>query len=121
MGNCLLALTNSWLKSVKKNSSSHGKNIIVEDRLFSSILPTGPMRSIIRIVCPCVCLCVCLSVCLSPFHTFILRPILTPLPEVGSPMFLELRIYWGKVLERSGLIIEHFCWEVVKNRPVKKS
>ena len=28
---------------------------------------------------------------------------------------------WGKVLERSGLRIEHFLWDVVYNRRAKKS
>ena len=42
------------------------------------------------------------------------------LPEVGCPKILEIRNPWGKVLERSGLRIEHFCWEVVKNRRFKK-
>ena len=47
------------------------------------------------------------------FMWYILRPILPPLPEVGCPKFLELWNPWGKVLERSGLRIKHFCWEVV--------
>jgi len=38
---------------------------------------------------------------------------LPPLPEVGCPIFLEIRNPWGKVLERSGLTFEHFCLEVV--------
>ena len=37
---------------------------------------------------------------------------LPPLPEVGCPKFLEIWNPWGKVLERSGFRIEHFCWEV---------
>ena len=36
-----------------------------------------------------------------------------PLPEVGCPIFLEIRIPWGKVMERSGLTFDHFCLEVV--------
>ena len=51
---------------------------------------------------------VCVSVCLSLFMWYIFRPILPPLPEVGCPKFLEIRNRWGKVLERSGLRIEHF-------------
>ena len=38
---------------------------------------------------------------------------LPPLPEVGCPIFLEIRNPWGKVMERSGLIFKHFCLEVV--------
>ena len=44
-----------------------------------------------------------------------------PLPEVGCPKLLEIRNPWGKVLERSGLRIEHFCWEEVYNHRKKKS
>ena len=56
---------------------------------------------------------VCVSVCVSLFMYYILRLILPPLPEVGCPKYLGIRNPWGKVLERSGLRIEHFCWEVV--------
>ena len=38
---------------------------------------------------------------------------LPPLPEVGCPKFLVNRNPWGKVMERRGLIFEHFCLEVV--------
>ena len=57
--------------------------------------------------CPYVCLCVCslLRYCLNVF--------LPPLPEVGCPIFLEIRNPWGKVMERSGLTLEHFSLEVV--------
>ena len=60
-----------------------------------------------------VAMSVCLSVCLSLFMWYILRPILPPLPKVGYPKILEIWNPWGKVMERSGLRIEHFCWEVV--------
>ena len=41
---------------------------------------------------------------------------LPPLLEIGCQIFLEIPNPWGKVMERSGLIFEHFCLEVVKNR-----
>ena len=44
-----------------------------------------------------------------------------PLLKVGVPTFLEILNPWGKVLERSGLRIEHLFWEVVLNRRVEKS
>ena len=69
--------------------------------------------------CPSVCLSVCLSVC-SPLR-YRLTVFLPPLPEVGCPIFLEIRNPWGKVMERSGLTFEHFCLEVVSNRRAKKS
>ena len=58
---------------------------------------------------------VAMSVCVFVplFMWYILRPIFPPLPGVGCPKFLEIQNPWGKVLERSGLRIEHFCWEVV--------
>ena len=43
------------------------------------------------------------------------------LPEVGCQIFLEIRNPWGKVMERSGLIFEHFCLKIVKNRRANKS
>ena len=38
---------------------------------------------------------------------------LPPLPEVGCPIFLEIRNPWGKVMERSGVTFKHFCFKVV--------
>ena len=38
---------------------------------------------------------------------------LPPLPEVGCQIFLEIQNPWGKVMERSGLTLEHFSLEVV--------
>jgi hypothetical protein len=46
------------------------------------------------------------------FRSF-LTVFLPPLPEVGCPIFLEIRNPWEKVMERSGLTFEHFCLEVV--------
>ena len=63
-----------------------------------------------------VCLSLCMSVCLSVCPLFmyqIFRPILPPLPKVECPKVVEIRNPWGKDLERSGLRIKHFCWEVV--------
>ena len=59
----------------------------------------------------------------SHFFTFEVpfNGLLLPLPEVGRPIFLEIRNPWGKVLERSGLRYEHFCLKIVKNRRAKKS
>ena len=62
-------------------------------------------------ICPSVCLCVCLSVC--SLLRYRLTVFLPPLPEVGCPIFLEIRNPWGKVMERSGLTFEHFGLEVV--------
>ena len=72
--------------------------------------PSGPMLSICRFVHMCVCLCVCLSVCLSvcSLLRYRLNVFLPPVLEVGCPKFLEIRNPWGKVMERSGLRLEHF-------------
>ena len=67
--------------------------------------------------CPCV---ICHLLVFPLFIYSILRPILTPLTKVRCPKILEIQNPWGKVLERSGLRIEHFCWEVVLNRRIKK-
>ena len=44
-----------------------------------------------------------------------------PLPKVGCPTFLEIRNPWGRVLERSGLRIEHFLLGSGLKSPRKKS
>jgi hypothetical protein len=45
---------------------------------------------------------------------------LPPLPEIGCPIFLEIRNPWGKVMERSGLRYEHFCLKLSKIAAQKK-
>ena len=62
-------------------------------------------------ICPSVCLFVRPYVC--SLLRYRLTVFLPPLPEVGCPIFLEIRNPCGKVLERSGLTFEHFCLEVV--------
>ena len=64
-----------------------------------------------------VCLCVLLSVC--SLLRYRLNVFLPPLPEVGCPIFLEIRNLWGKVMERSCLRLEHCCLEVVLNCQTK--
>ena len=59
-----------------------------------------------KLICPSVCPCV-------HFLRYRLMVFLPPLPEVGCPIFLEIPNPWGKVMERTGLIFEHFCLEVV--------
>ena len=81
--------------------SSIGKIKRVE---FSSNRPTGPIQSSSCKVCFCV---VCVFVPFSCTRFWCL------FPEVGCPKSLEIQNLLGKVLERSGLRIEHFCWEVV--------
>ena len=49
------------------------------------------------------------------FRSF-LTVFLPPLPEVGCPIFLEIRNPWEKVMERSGLRYEHFCLKIASNR-----
>ena len=65
---------------------------------------------------------VCLSVrvCVCSRLRYRLNLFLPPLPKVGCPLFLEILNPWGKVMERSGLRFEHFCWKIVKNRRAKQ-
>ena len=51
----------------------------------------------------------------SHFFTFEVpfNGLLPLLPEVGCPICLEIRNPWGKVMERSDLTFEHFCFEGV--------
>ena len=75
---------------------------------FQSIGPLGQCFLKVEIsVCVSVCLSVCLSVC--SLLRYRLNVFLPPLPKVGYPIFLEIRNPWGKVMERSGLRLEHFC------------
>ena len=78
---------------------------------FSKHRPSGPMLSISRFIRLYVCLCVCLSIC--SLLKYRLNVFLPPLPEVGCPIFLEIRNPWGKVMERKGLRYEHFCLKIV--------
>ena len=68
-------------------------------------------------VYPSFCPSVRLSVC--SLLRYRLNVFLPPLPEVGCPIFVEIRNSWGKVMETSGLRLEHFCLEVVSNRQTK--
>ena len=75
------------------------------------------MLSISRNVRLSVCLSICLSVC--SLLRYRLNVFLPPLPEVGCPKFFEIRNSWGKVMERSGLRLENFSLQIVKNRRAK--
>jgi hypothetical protein len=105
----LLFIGQPWLQKVGKTCSC--KSCVH----FSKHWPSGPMLSISRNVRPSVRvfvrLFVCLSVCSLLRHR--LNVFLPPLPEVGCPIFLEIRNAWGKVMERSGLRYEHFCLKIV--------
>ena len=76
-------------------------------------------RNVRLSVCPCVGLSVCPCVC--SLLRYRLTVFLPPLPQVGCPIFLEIRNPWGKVMKRSGLRYEHFCLKIVENRRAKKS
>ena len=73
---------------------------------------SGPMLSKSRFLR----LCVRLFTFEVPF-----RRLFDTLPEVGSPIFLEIWNLLGKVMGRSGLRFEYFCLEVVKNCQTKKN
>ena len=66
-------------------------------------------------------MCVCMSVCLmSPFHVIFFEAYFAPTSRSWMSKVFRDRNPWEKGLERSGLRIEHFCWEVVENCRVKK-
>ena len=54
------------------------------------------------------------SICVPRLDVF-----LPPLPEVGCPIFLEIRNPWGKVMEGSGLTFEHLVWKCSKIAKLK--
>ena len=63
-------------------------------------------------------MCICPSV--GSLLRYRLTVFLPPLPEVGCPIFLEIRNPWGKVMEKSGLTFEHFVWKWSKIAAQKK-
>ena len=75
------------------------------------------MLSISQNVRLSVRLCVCPFVC--SLLGYRLTVFLPPLPEVGCQIFLEIRNPWGKVMERSGLLFEHFCLEIAAQKKKK--
>ena len=87
--------------------------------LFSKHRPFGPMLSISRNDRLYVRVFVCLSVC--SHLRYRLSVFLPPLPEVGCPLFLEIRSPWGKVMERSGLRLLHFFFNCQKFQHKKRS
>ena len=96
---------------VSKTHISITQSILLH--LFSKHRPSGPMLSISRNIRLSVSPSVCVSVC--SLLRYRLNVFLPPLPKVKCPIFLEIRNPWEKVMERSGLIFEHFCLKIVKN------
>ena len=95
---------------ISKQDEIFGPNIFMMETTISIFIESAHWaKKIQQLQCPCECVCVCLSL----FMWYMLRPILPPLPKIGCPKILEIRNPWGKVLERIGFRIEHFCWDVV--------
>ena len=67
------------------------------------------MLSISRNVRLSVCLSVCLCVC--SLLRYRLKVFLPPLPEVGCPIFLEIRNPWGKVMEIRSIFV--YSWSTL--------
>ena len=119
---CILVQLEFWLEKNTLNlllilsiSSKHYLILTLagQEHTFSSNRPTGLIWSSSRDVRVFVCL-------MSLFMWYILRPILPPLPKVGCPKLLKIRNPWGKVLERSGLRIEHLLGCGLKSPHKKK-
>ena len=90
----------------RASQAGHDIHVLLQMQ-FSPTRPSGPswsssrdVRLLYLVSCPL-------------FMYQILRPILPPLPKVACTKFLEIQNPWGKVLERRGLRIEYFCWEMV--------
>ena len=70
-----------------------------------------------KLKCPSVCPCVCPSICVFTFEV--------PFKRLFAPTYRSrlsnIRNPWGKVMERSGLRLEHFCLNFFKNGRAKKS
>ena len=102
-----------WLVIVYLHSMGYGIYIEDKARYLSPFFKASALwadafyKSKCPSVCPSVCLCVC-SLLRYPLTVF-----LPPLPEVGCPIFLEIRNPWGKVMERNGLRYENFSLKIV--------
>ena len=83
----------------------------VDPLLLDGQTSRSPVPAFYKSICPSVC--VFDGVCVCSLLRYRLTVFLPPLSEVGCPIFLEIRNPWGKVMERSGIIFEHFCLEVV--------
>ena len=78
----------------------------------------GPLGRFDLVVVMSVC---SLFVCVSPFHVLDFEAYFAPTPRSRMSKIFRASESLGKVLDRSGLRIEHLCWQVVQNRRVKKS
>ena len=76
---------------------------------FSKHRPSGPMLSISRNVRLSVHLSVRVPVC--SLLRYRLTGFWPPLPEVGCPIFSEIRNPWGKVMERRSMIV--YSWSTL--------
>ena len=70
----------------------------------------GPLGRFDLVVAMSVCLCVCLSV---PFHVGFFEAYYAPSSRNRMTKMFRDSESLGKSAERSGLRIEHFCWNVV--------
>ena len=91
--------------------SAHGERVGVS--CMQEFHWIGPLGRFNLVVAMSVCLSVCVCVCLSPFHVVDFEAYFAPTFPSWMSKFLEIRNPWGKVLERSGLRTEHFCWKMV--------
>ena len=94
--------------------TTHAKRISVSCR-YTCIVKASALSAdaFYKSKCPSVCPSVCLSV--SSLLRYRLNVFLHPLPKVGCPIFLEIWIPWGKVIERSGLRIKKILIKGVKS------
>ena len=109
----LVGLKTTDIRRLGQQSSSMGLGLVAgwQAMCFSKHRPSGPMLSMSK--CPSVCLSVRPRVC--SLLRYRLNVFLPRLPEVGCPIFFDIRNPWGKVMERNGLRFKHFCLKVVKN------
>ena len=85
-------------KSVVAKYRVEGKMVVIQSYDISKFFKASALwayafyKSKCPSVCPSVCLCVC------SLLRYRLNIFLPPLPEVGCPIFLEIRNTWGKVI-----------------------
>ena len=81
------------------------QKFISDNNIFTKSAPR-PIQYISRNVR----MCVCVYVTLCSLH---LNLFLHPFPKVQSLNFLKIQNTWEKIMERSGLIFEHCCLEMI--------
>ena len=112
-----LKYTLKAFNQVRENNKHISTNIVHRLLVFFFFFKASALwaNAFYKSKCPSGRVSVCLCVRVFTFEVPFKR-LFSPLPKVRCPILLKIWNPWGKVMERSGLIFEHFCLKIVKNR-----